>query len=1012
MKSRISILALTLVPVALAVLLFGIFDFRFRKHLELERERRKAQWEREVREKTERFRTEATLDGWVNRLNYGFKREIRKSLARQPESAFYLRGEFFDSAARKWFPRSQFRHKPTILAFAVRPAARSLLQPNGSAGGNSGKGLVPLKGAFLESSRGRLHLFEDLAASLMARDAIGKSARIRLSTRVGALFGVQEKGFSFDLLYTFDLIWNHARGKALPVFYQGKSHLLLWDVFEEPIPGKGGKTSLGIYFLLVPIADHRQGNILRRALGRICASDPAGMGAFLVPIEARGDGVFVGRGGMEERRKSMCDVVRKLRGAGGREKAIPHGQCVEIPEQGVWIQRQLVSLNILYELWMVSPSPEFPARMNDPYFLSLMWGSLCFCLVPTLWFLVTGAPIPVTLTAWFRTFSFLFGVLGLLGLFVAGQIHISLGKFRKEQLAIKDVVRRIEGTDARSLEIFNRFTAECQGLFSDPGWTSRMVSDDSGIRRDVVKATFGKFRSSKLPLEIIMLMNGRGENFLFVPSGNVLPQHRQMLDFFLPYVHSTMRYLAPYSQPRMQEDWEAGVGKFLEAMNAFIGVDPYVPFLVSRGAGDLLEAGTTLSYSFHDFISTPPMPNGSWVMLRMNPRPLHEDFLIRRLAELNQRPDRAVFCASRATPGGQEPFFPPSEEGNFWESHEGRVLQRSMSLAAISGSELHFSLPEQKKAFVVIPGKKVHGFVLGAKVNLDPFATEEIVQTVRLCLLTLLLGIPILLLGYWGSVFLINPILSVESGLKRIIQGDLGVRVGLSRDDELGRMTQAFDSMIRGLETRVRLGRFVPGTLDASISRFIEDAAAANQDISAGILVSDIRGFTALSEEHPARAVVQMLNRHLEVMSREIQARKGLIDKFIGDAVVAVFPDDQPGSGRERAVEAAVGMMNALESLVEERRKNGEFPYSMGIGIDHGTVQVGVLHSAGRMEQVIMGLPRLQAEKLESLSRKGSHTGIVVSEAIVGSLKNLRFERIPRTEGFELAELDCGGWNQ
>ena len=131
--------------------------------------------------------------------------------------------------------------------------------------------------------------------------------------------------------------------------------------------------------------------------------------------------------------------------------------------------------------------------------------------------------------------------------------------------------------------------------------------------------------------------------------------------------------------------------------------------------------------------------------------------------------------------------------------------------------------------------------------------------------------------------------------------------------------------------------------------------------------MSDLRGFTSMSEARDAEEVVRLLNRYLARMSEIIFAYDGIIDEFIGDAILAVFgvPEkrkDDPA----RAVACALSMQNALHELNDEIISEGYPALEMGIGINSGTVIVGNIGSEMRAKYGIVGTVVNRAARIES----------------------------------------------
>jgi adenylate cyclase len=122
------------------------------------------------------------------------------------------------------------------------------------------------------------------------------------------------------------------------------------------------------------------------------------------------------------------------------------------------------------------------------------------------------------------------------------------------------------------------------------------------------------------------------------------------------------------------------------------------------------------------------------------------------------------------------------------------------------------------------------------------------------------------------------------------------------------------------------------------------------------VLFSDIRGFTATSASMDAQEVMDMLNDYFPPLVQAIFAQDGTIDKFVGDAILAVFGSPEPDARQhEKAVLAALGMQAAMRSVNARRRERGEVICEIGIGIHCGEVLHGFIGAAERLEFTVIG---------------------------------------------------------
>jgi adenylate cyclase len=146
------------------------------------------------------------------------------------------------------------------------------------------------------------------------------------------------------------------------------------------------------------------------------------------------------------------------------------------------------------------------------------------------------------------------------------------------------------------------------------------------------------------------------------------------------------------------------------------------------------------------------------------------------------------------------------------------------------------------------------------------------------------------------------------------------------------------------------------------------------------VLFSDIRGFTTLAEGMEPEELVKLMNEYLTAMTQEVFRQRGSLDKYIGDAVMAIFgaPVAEPEHPR-LACRAALGMMSALRTLQGEWRKEGKPSFEIGIGINTGPMVVGNMGSRTRFDYTVIGDAVNLGSRIESLNKQyGTH--ILISE--------------------------------
>ena len=146
------------------------------------------------------------------------------------------------------------------------------------------------------------------------------------------------------------------------------------------------------------------------------------------------------------------------------------------------------------------------------------------------------------------------------------------------------------------------------------------------------------------------------------------------------------------------------------------------------------------------------------------------------------------------------------------------------------------------------------------------------------------------------------------------------------------------------------------------------------------VLFSDIRGFTAISEKLTPEALVALLNEYLTAMTNEVFQHDGLLDKYMGDAIMAIFgaPVSQPDHAR-RACLTALAMMKALRQLQKQWKNEGRPVFDIGIGINTGDMVVGNMGSEMRFDYTVMGDMVNLGSRLEGTNKEYG-TNIIISE--------------------------------
>ncbi|MGE5147871.1 MAG: adenylate/guanylate cyclase domain-containing protein, partial [Candidatus Eiseniibacteriota bacterium] len=215
-------------------------------------------------------------------------------------------------------------------------------------------------------------------------------------------------------------------------------------------------------------------------------------------------------------------------------------------------------------------------------------------------------------------------------------------------------------------------------------------------------------------------------------------------------------------------------------------------------------------------------------------------------------------------------------------------------------------------------------------------------------------------------------------------------RPGGFTTEELCATAQAFHGLTHILETHMLRSTAV-NLLDTYVGRRAgqrilagEIARGSGEGIGAVVWLSDLRGFTAMSDRLPRHELIGLLNDYFDRLAGPIQQQGGEILKFMGDGVLAVFPTAELGGEAEatgRAIAAAEAAQAAIAAWNDERRTNGLAPVSHGTALHLGEVNFGNVGSSTRLDFTVVGPAVNLVHRLERLCGE-LDLPIVLSEAV------------------------------
>ncbi len=262
------------------------------------------------------------------------------------------------------------------------------------------------------------------------------------------------------------------------------------------------------------------------------------------------------------------------------------------------------------------------------------------------------------------------------------------------------------------------------------------------------------------------------------------------------------------------------------------------------------------------------------------------------------------------------------------------------------------------------------------------------------------------LAALWIARGVSQPLQQLAEHTKLVAAGDYTQSIELPREDEFGQLATAFNQMTAGLAERDRVRNLLGMVVSPEIATQLlhSDLQLGGEEREVTILFCDLRDFTSFSEKMAPAEVLTLLNRYLDRMSTIIERHGGVIDKYIGDAIMALFgaPVAAPDAPA-RAVAAARDMARALESLNAELRNEGKPALAFGVGINTAQVVAGNMGSKTRLNYTVIGDGVNLASRLEGLTKDPAYaTPIIVGEATLAGIT-------PRPFARELGEVKVKG---
>jgi adenylate cyclase len=245
---------------------------------------------------------------------------------------------------------------------------------------------------------------------------------------------------------------------------------------------------------------------------------------------------------------------------------------------------------------------------------------------------------------------------------------------------------------------------------------------------------------------------------------------------------------------------------------------------------------------------------------------------------------------------------------------------------------------------------------------------------------TIVISAAMVIAGVLGAVglatLLSGPVMRLVEGTRAVAGGNFQINLPVTSRDEIGTLTESFNLMAKNLREKEMIKRaftrYVARQVVDEILKDPEKLALKEERRDVTVLFCDMRGFTSLAERLSPEEVVSVLNDFYTLMVDTTAKNDGIVDKFLGDGVMAIFGapivhEDHP----TRAVKTAIAMQAAVAELSRKRAREGKDPIAVGVGVSAGEAVAGTVGTEDRMEYTVIGDSVNLAARLESNAKPG-----------------------------------------
>ncbi len=275
-----------------------------------------------------------------------------------------------------------------------------------------------------------------------------------------------------------------------------------------------------------------------------------------------------------------------------------------------------------------------------------------------------------------------------------------------------------------------------------------------------------------------------------------------------------------------------------------------------------------------------------------------------------------------------------------------------------------------------------HALITYSKSALSQSLHETIRAITGATIFMIILGI---ITAFFAGKKLSRPIYDLMDASRAIHEGDYAFRLPEQRNDEIGYLINAFNTMANGLleknQVESAFSRFVSTKVAKQIMENLDGVSLGGKRVQATALFADIVGFTSMSERLPAEEVATLLNEYFRYINMASKIYHGTVDKYMGDCAMIVFgAPEEDKDHKFNAVLCAVMIQRMVDRLNMERIQQGKEAIHFRIGLNSGEMLAGNMGSDDRMQYTVVGESVNLAARLHSVAERGQ---VIVTDYFV-----------------------------